>query len=88
MPGNALLCDSAPHGNAAAGNSSAKAKAATAIDHSQTLLAEKASWGLYDVSHWSAADAKLPEGSKNGKDVISEGMIMHGSGVGHGPKAI
>ena len=66
---------------------SAKAKAAaTAIDHFHTLIAKKAPWGLYDASHWSAADATLPEGSKNGKDVISEGTIKHGSGVGHGAK--
>ena len=31
-------------------------------------------------------DATLPEASKNGKDVISEGTIKHGSGIGHGAK--
>ena len=53
---------------------------------SQTLIALKAPWGIYDAAHWSAADAILPEDSKNGKDVISEGTIKHGSGVGNGAK--
>ena len=81
-PGNALLRGSAPQ----AGNKTAQAKVATAIDRFQTLLAEKTPWGIYDAAHWSAADAILPEDSKNGKDVISEGTIKHGSGVGNGAK--
>ena len=82
-PGDALLRGGAPQ----VGDSSAKAKAAaTAIDHFHTLIAKKAPWGLYDAAHWSAADATLPEGSRNGKDVISEGTIKHGSGAGHGAK--
>ena len=81
-PGNALLRGSAPQ----AGNKTAQAKVATAIDRFQTLLAEKTPWGIYDAAHWSVADATLPEASKNGKDVISEGTIKHGSGIGHGAK--
>jgi hypothetical protein len=81
-PGNALLRGSAPQ----AGDSSAKAKVATAIDRFQALVAEKAPWGLYDAAHWSAAEATLSEASQNGKTVISEGTIKHGSGVGHGAK--
>jgi len=67
MPVNANLRGSAPvAGNstakakAATGNSTAKAKAATAIDRFQTLIALKAPWGIYDAAHWSAADATLP----------------------------
>jgi hypothetical protein len=81
-PANALLHGSAP----VPGNSTTKAKAATAIDRFQALIAEKAPWGIYDAAHWSAADAKLPEGRKNGKDVVSEGTIEYGSGVGNGAK--
>jgi len=72
--------------NALLGNSTAKAKAATAIDDFQAMIEKKAPWGIYDAADWSAADGKLHEGSKNGKEVVSEGTIKHGSGVGSGAK--
>jgi hypothetical protein len=81
-PAHALLRGSAP----VADNSTAKAKAATGIDRFQTLIAKKAPWGIYDAADWSTADGKLHEGSKNGKDVVSEGTIKYGSGAGNGAK--
>lgn len=92
-PANALLRGSAPvtgnstaKANTGTGNSTAKAKAATAIDDFHSLIKKKAPWGIYDAAGWSAADGKLPEGAKNGKDVVSEGTIKYGSGAGNGAK--
>jgi hypothetical protein len=83
---NTVTSSSSTKANTKAGNSTAKAKGATAIDSFQALISKKAPWGIYDAADWSVADAKLPEGSKNGKDVISEGTIKYGSGVGSGAK--
>ena len=93
-PTNALLRGSAPvAGNSTAkaevapDNSTAKAKASTAIDRFHALIEKKAPWGIYDAADWSVADGKLPEGSKNGKDVISEGTST-GQVSETGPRAM
>ncbi len=85
-PVDAKLRGSAPHTTVAAGNGTVKAKAATAIDTFQALIKTKAPWGMYDAADWSAADGKLIEATKNGKDVVSKGTIKFGSDVGDGAK--